>query len=130
MKNITFFAIVITSLFLLSACSKSIFFGTTVEVEVVNLFNLPVKGGTIVYLFKDSFTIDSKASDAKKQAVTNDEGVASFRLNFKELNIFESETSLYFAVFYNLAGKEHMAGSSAIAVRNGVTERLRLKVPI
>ena len=129
MKKWTLPLLLTTSLLFLSpACSKDPL-GATVEVEVVNLFNAPVKGVT-VYLFKDEFSLHSKPADAKKQVVTNNNGIASFHLNLLQLNIFESETSLYFAVFYKLGGVDFQAGSSAITVQKGAVKSVLLKVPL
>ena len=128
MKKITATLVVVALFTLFSSCSKDPL-GAKVDVEVVDLLSKPVKG-TKVYLFKDEFTLFSKPTDAKKQAVTNNNGIASFSLNLDELSIIESETLLFFAVFYSIGGVEFQAGSKAITVQKGVVKSVRLKVPL
>ena len=128
MKKIAFTFIVTTLLLGLSACGKNPL-GASVEVKVVNLLNAPAKGKT-VYLFKDVLTNNSKPGDAIKQVVTDDNGIALFRLNLAEFNIFESQTSLYFGVFYTVGDNNILAGSNAITVAHGDEKSIELKIPL
>jgi len=130
MKKLTAVFLAIIFCFICSTCSKDgIGSGANVEVSVVNLFKEPVKGIT-VYLFVNE--LSSNPNGAKKQVVTNDKGVALFRLNFTDLNIVESETPLYFLIFYTLAGHDFMAGSdpSAITLSRGEVKKVEIKAPV
>jgi len=128
MKKLASILLVTTLLLAFSACSKNPF-GAKVEVKVVNLLNQSIKGKT-VYLFKDEITNNSKPGDAIKQVVTDENGIASFHLIFTELNIFESQTSLYFGVFYTLVEANILAGTTAITVQRGDEKRLEIKIPL
>ena len=73
----------------------------------------------------------TKSSDADKQAVTNANGIATFSLNFTELNIFESKTELSFAVFYKVGGAEFVApGSTSVTVKRNDEKKIDLTIPI
>jgi predicted small secreted protein len=130
MKKLTA-ALLMTSLFfVLSACSKdNAGLGANVEVKVTNLLNQPQKG-KFVYLFMNEMPDKPKPADAKKQATTDDSGVAFFRLNLTELKIFESQTSLYFGVFYTVLGQEFLAGSNAVTVQRSDVKKIDVKIPL
>lgn len=102
--------------------------GATVVVTVKNILNNPVKGET-VYMFYQEATDRTKPGDAKKNIVTNDDGKAIFNLNFTELNITESQTSLYFAVFNNKGdGIYEVQNTKGITVKRGDSKNLELTV--
>lgn len=104
--------------------------GAKIFVTVENALGSPEAGKT-VYLFKDEeITNDTPIADAKKQVITNEDGIAEFSLNLTELNIFESQTSLYFGVFYTVADKNYVAGSTAITVKRGDSKKLDIKIPL
>lgn len=105
--------------------------GANVQVTVKNLIGT-IQPNTTVYLYKDT-EVDSstKSTDADKHVVTNEDGVASFSLNFTELNIFESKTTLSFAVFYEVGGVEFIApGSESVTVKRNDEKTLNLTIPI
>lgn len=105
--------------------------GANVQVTVKNLIGT-IQPNTTVYLYKDT-DVDSstKSADADKHAVTNENGVATFSLNFTELNIFESKTTLSFAVFYEVGGVELIApGSTSVTVKRNDEKTLDLTIPI
>lgn len=99
--------------------------GATVVVTVKNILNNPVKGKT-VYMFYQEVTDQTKPGDAKKNIVTDDAGKAIFNLNFTELNITESQTSLYFAVFND--NGDGVQSTEGITVKRGDSETLEIKV--
>ena len=103
--------------------------GARVNVTVKNLAG--VAQGKTVYMFKDTEPTNSTdPSTAKKQIVTDANGLAEFDLNFTELNIFESQTSLYFAVFYTIGSETFIAGTAAITIKRGQTRDLDINIPI
>lgn len=105
--------------------------GANVQVTVKNIIGT-VQPNTTVYLYKDKEIDEStKSSDADKHAVTDENGVATFSLNFTELNIFESKTTLSFAVFYEFGGVEIIApGSESVTVKRNDEKTLDLTIPI
>jgi hypothetical protein len=105
--------------------------GANVQVTVKNIIGT-VQPNTTVYLYKDKVVSGStKSSDADKQAVTNANGIATFSLNFTELNIFESKTELSFAVFYKVGGAEFVApGSTSVTVKRNDEKKIDLTIPI
>jgi len=119
----------LTCLLGLNSCDKDKpFLGAKVEVSVSNILEQPQKGMT-VYMFKDNkITSDTKIADADKQVITNDEGVAIFSLNLLDLNIIESQTSLYFGVFLKIGDEELVYGSAAVTVKKGDEKEVDIKV--
>lgn len=106
------------------------FLGANVEVTVKNLAGIVQKGET-VYMYKDKEVTDStKPEDATKQIVTDENGVAKFSLNLTELNILESQTTLYFAVFYKVGDKSLVAGSSGVTVKRNESKKLDITIPL
>ncbi len=105
--------------------------GANVQVTVKNIIGT-VQPNTTVYLYKDEeVTGSTKSSDADKQAVTDANGIATFSLNFTELNIFESKTELSFAVFYEVGGVEFVApGSTSVTVKRNDEKKINLTIPI
>lgn len=138
MKKLT--AIALTSVLCVAiissctSCSKdkdAPVLGAKIEVTVKN-WPGSTRKDVSVYMYKDEkVTEKTKVSDAKKVVVTNDKGVATFDLNFTELNILESQTTLYFAVFYKGVGDiELVAGSVGVTVKRGETKNVDLTIPL
>lgn len=67
--------------------------------------------------YKPPYGTIPKIDDTNKQIVTDDKGVATFKLNFTKLNLLETETSLYFAVFYMIGDSEFVLRSSVVAIK-------------
>ena len=63
--------------------------------------------------------------DATKKVVTEEDGVAVFNLNVLELEIIDSQTTLYFAVFDEY---EEIRGYTAVTVKKGDNKRIELKL--
>lgn len=106
------------------------FLGADVEVTVTNALGVAQAGKT-VYLYKDTpVTSSTVPGDAKKMLVTDDNGVVKFSLNLTELNILESQTSLYFAVFYTLEGETLVAGSVGVTVKRNESKKIEVKIPL
>ena len=134
MKKAIILGVLIAFVFTLNSCSKdeddAPFLGVKVFVTVKNIVGSPQKN-TTVYLYKDQeITNQTKPSDAKNQAVTNDQGVAEFSLNLSELNILESQTSLYFGVFYTIGDQSVSAGSGGVTVKRGDSKNIDLQIPL
>lgn len=104
--------------------------GANVQVTVKNLLGTPQKG-TTVYMYKDKAIDDNtESANADRQVVTDENGVATFKLNFTELNILESQTSLYFAVFYTIGDTEGVKGTAAVTVKRNDVKQVKLQIPI
>lgn len=117
MKKSLIFSLLIVALFAFNSCNNDTpILGADVKVTVKNLLGIE-KESITVYMFEHEVNSDTKKEDAKKQVVTNKEGVADFNLNLTELNIVESQTTLYFAVFYTIGGEDKVAGSKGITVK-------------
>ena len=131
MKKIVSALFVSTLFFLLSACEKDPLSNdntATVTVKVVNLLDKPVKGAP-VYLFIDNVpTASTKPGEAKKKVVSNENGIASFKLDLNGLHISE-RTQLYFATYYKIVSTTLISVSSAITVQNGDAVNVGLAIP-
>lgn len=132
MKKGIFFALLAIFVFTLTGCKKDEpVLGANVKVTVKNSLGIAQKGKT-VYMYKDQEPTNStRPGDAKKQVVTDNNGVAEFILNFTELSITESQTSLYFAVFYtDDEGATKLQGSAAVTIKRDESRTLEITVPI
>ncbi len=106
------------------------FLGANVEVTVTNALGM-VQSGKTVYLYKDTpVTSSTIPGDAKKMIVTDANGVAKFSLNLTELNILESQTTLYFAVFYTVGSETLVAGSTGVTVKRNESKKIEVKIPL
>ncbi len=103
--------------------------GANVKVTVENFLTLNQDNVT-VYMFDKEVNDNTKKSDAKKSVVTNNNGVADFDINFTQLNILESQTTLYFAVFYTIGDEDYVAGSSGITVKRNESYNVTVRIPV
>ncbi|MCD7973086.1 MAG: hypothetical protein LUG18_10570 [Candidatus Azobacteroides sp.] len=103
--------------------------GAYVKVNVKNALGVE-KEGVTVYMFKNAVTDDTNTADASKQVVTDANGIASFELNFTELNITDSQTTLYFAVFYTDGDKQWVGGTQGITVKRNETATVDITIPL
>lgn len=109
---------------------KSPLLGAEVQVTVKNLLGIP-QTNTPVYLYKDTeITNSTERSQADKDAITNENGIATFDLNLTQLNIFEARTTLSFAVFYTVGDEEMVAGSASITVKRNEEKKIEITIPI
>lgn len=132
MKKTILFTFLLTAIFALAACNgdDAPVLGAKVDVTVKNALNAPLSG-TTVYLYKDvEPTVATKPQDAYAQVVTDGNGLASFRLNFTQLNILESQTSLYFVVFYTVGTQSFVAGTGAVTVTRNDEKAVSITVPV
>lgn len=135
MKKILFFSLfVVAAIVGFTSCGDDeddpSFLGANAEVTVTNALGV-VQAGKTVYLYKDTpVTSSTVPGDAKKMVITDDKGVAKFSLNLTELNILESQTTLYFAVFYTVGDETLVAGSSGVTVKRNESKKLELKIPL
>ncbi|WP_165042256.1 hypothetical protein [Dysgonomonas sp. ZJ709] len=134
MKKLLFLSISILTMLAFASCSsdddEAPALGANVQVTVKNLLGTPQKG-TTVYMYKDKAIDDNtESANADRQVVTDENGVATFKLNFTELNILESQTSLYFAVFYTIGDTEGVKGTAAVTVKRNDVKQVELQIPI
>lgn len=136
MRKILFFSLFIAATMIgFASCSDDddddpSFLGADVEVTVTNALGVAQSGKT-VYLYKDTpVTSETVPGDAKKMVVTDDKGVAKFSLNLTELNVLESQTTLYFAVFYTAGDATLVAGSSGVTLKRNESKKVDLKIPL
>lgn len=134
MKKILFFSLLCVAIVVMfSSCKDNDdpdFLGAKVKVKVENILDMP-KEGTTVYLYKDkAVTQETLPGDAKKMAVTNAEGIATFDLDLTELNVLESKTTLYFAVFYSDDGTTMVAGSTGVILKRNETKEVNIEIPL
>ncbi|SCD21647.1 hypothetical protein PSM36_2852 [Proteiniphilum saccharofermentans] len=104
--------------------------GAKVQVTVKNMAGT-AQTNTTVYLYKNT-EIDgsTKSTDADKYVVTDENGIATFNLNFTELNILEFETTLSFAVFYEVGEVEFVApGSTSVTVKRNDEKEVDITIP-
>lgn len=137
MKKIIFTIIVSVALMAgFNSCSDddddAPFLGALVDVTVKDILGNPYKGGT-VYMFKNlDPNEDTDKGSANKTEKTNNDGLAKFNLNLTELNITESETPLYFAVYYTGADGDIVvkAGGGSITVKRDDEKKLTITIPV
>lgn len=131
MKKVFVFSLLIAFVAGLSSCKNNDapVLGATVKVKVENLLNIE-KESITVYMFDKEVNNSTKKEDAKKQIVTDKNGIATFNLNFTELNIIESQTTLYFAVFYTAGDKDYVAGSKGITVERNKSYDVKIDIPV
>ena len=131
MKKILFFSVIITMLIAFTSCkdNDSPTLGAKVNVHVKNTLGVS-KDGITVYMYEKEVTSSTTKAEAKKQIVTNSSGVAEFELNFTELKITESQTTLYFGVFYMVNDEEVTAGSTGITVKRDQEYNVDITMPI
>lgn len=119
----------------ITACSSddddAPFLGASVKVTVKNVVGVTQKD-IKVYMFKNLEPDDSTdPSAASKVEATNADGVANFKLNLTELNIIESETDLYFAVYYQVGDDVVLkAGDGSLTVKRNEDKSIDIVIPI
>lgn len=134
MKKLLLLSLSIVTTLVFISCSSddddAPILGANIQVTVKNILGIPQKG-TTVYMYKDKAVDPNiKRADADKQVVTDENGVATFILNFTELNILEAQTSLYFAVFYTIGDSEGVKGTSAVTIKRDEEKQLELQIPL
>ena len=105
--------------------------GANVKVTVKNIAGV-VQQDVEVYMFKDLEPEESTdPGSASKKEITNADGVAYFKLNLTELNITESKTNLYFAVYYRIGDDLiFKAGDESVTVKRDEEKAITLTIPI
>ncbi len=104
--------------------------GAYVGVTVKNLLGTP-QSGMDVYMFTNvepNETTD--LSTASEKVTTDSVGLAGFKLNLVELNITESETPLYFAVYYKVGDDFILkAGEESLTVKRNDEKEITITIP-
>lgn len=106
--------------------------GAYVEVTVKDVLGNPYKQGN-VYMFKNvDPNEETDRGSADKTERTDDNGIAKFKLNLTELNILESQTPLFFAVFYTAADGDIVvkAGEGSITVKRDDEKKVSITIPV
>ena len=119
MKKGIFTGLLLSLVVAFAACSSddddAPFLGANVKVTVKNLQ-------------PDDSTDPASASRIE---TTNENGIAYFKLNLTELNIVESETDLYFAVYYKVGDDLILkAGDGSITVKRNEEKEISIIIPI
>lgn len=131
-KSLLFLALVVVTIVLVSACDKkkAPVLGAKVTITVKNSLG-SLQQGTTVYMYKDKEPDKTtKPESANHHVVTDNNGVVTFDLNFTELKILEAQTSLYFVVYYKIAGEDFIAGTQAVTVKRNDTKKLEITIPL
>lgn len=131
MKKILLISLLALTLSTFTSCkdNDSPILGAKVNVHVKNTLGVS-KDGITVYMYEKEVTNSTTKAEAKKQIVTNSSGIAEFELNFTELNIIESQTTLYFAVFYTVDDTEYVVGSTGLTVKRDQEYNVNITMPI
>lgn len=98
----------------------------TVSVTVTKL-GIP-QSGVIVYMYDadEWVALDLLLpSAASKEVVTDKDGIADFNLSTLDLDVIDSQTTVYFAVFDDLGD---VRGYTAATVKKGGNERAEIKL--
>lgn len=99
----------------------------TVSVTVKNQLNIP-QPGVIVYMYDadEWVALDLLLpSAASKEVVTDKDGIADFNLSTLDLDVIDSQTTVYFAVFDDLGD---VRGYTAVTVKKGDNARAEIKL--
>lgn len=102
--------------------------GATVEITV-NKAGKPVVAETVYQFSSQLYNQPSfiQPIHAKKQAVTNENGVATFELQATfDLEIIDEQTTLYYVVFAE--DKETVAGKTAVTIKKGETKQATINL--
>lgn len=135
MKTDIFISFLLAIMTLFSACSndseEAPFLGASINVTVQNLSGT-VQNDIKVYMFKNLEPDDgTDPKSAQREETTNSAGVALFKLNLTELNIIESETTLYFAVYYKIGDDIVLkAGDSSLTIKRNEDKEISITIPI
>ena len=134
MKKGLIFSLLIGLAVSVSSCSdddEAPVLGANVKVTVKNIAGI-VQEDVEVYMFKDVEPNESTdPGSASKKETTDADGVAYFKLNLTQLNITESETNLYFAVFYRIGDDLiFKAGDESVTVKRDDEKSITLTIPI
>ncbi|SHF95186.1 hypothetical protein [Dysgonomonas macrotermitis] len=135
MRNRLLVSILMGVILFYTSCSNddddAPFLGANVKVTVKNLAGVEQKD-VVVYMFKELEPDESTdPGSATKTETTNDEGIAYFKLNLTELNITESKTNLYFAVYYKVGDDLILkAGDESVVVKRNDEKSITITIPI
>lgn len=125
MKKGLIFAALALVVFMFSSCALTAT-KATVSVKVTKQ-NVP-QPNVVVYMYDadEWAALDLiLPSSASKEVVTDEEGIADFNLNAMDLEIIDSQTTVYFAVFDDLG---NVRGYVPVTVRKGDNKRVELKL--
>ena len=86
------------------------------------------QSGISVYMFDESkWTMDIREPlFAAKTVITDASGIATFELGDMDLEIIDSQTTLYFATFKD--GTEIMTGQTAVTIKKGETKQATIRL--
>lgn len=135
MRKGLFIGLFTSLIIFVTACSSddddAPFLGASVKVTVKNAAGAEQKD-IKVYMFKNLEPDDSTdPSAASKVETTDANGIANFKLNLTELNIIESETDLYFAVYYQVGDDVILkAGDGSLTVKRNEDKSISIVIPI
>ncbi|MCD7977801.1 MAG: hypothetical protein LUG51_11840 [Tannerellaceae bacterium] len=103
--------------------------GARVEVTVKD-YDGDEQEGVTVYMYIDEPDKSRYTKEnADKKAVTDDDGKAVFILDSRDLDLYDTDTHLYFAVFYRVGGDDEIEGTTAITIQRDDNKKVELKVP-
>lgn len=118
-KLLLFYSVLLMSLI---SCSDDDEIATRTFVEITVTENLETKSGVTVYMFSDLKGPDTGFFDpfyADKSVITENDGVATFNLQeVFDLDIIDTQTTLYFAVFES----DIVLGQTALTIEKGETK--------
>ncbi len=135
MKKLIFYSIIAMTSIGFMSCGNddgdAPILGANVKVTVKNLAGI-VQKDVEVYMFKDLKPEESTdPGSASKKELTNQDGAAYFKLNLTQLNITESKTNLYFAVYYRIGDNVvFKAGDQSVTVKRNDEKNIDLIIPI
>lgn len=125
MKKGLIFAALALVVFMFSSCALT---ATKATVSVKVTKQDVAQPNVVVYMYdSDAWTaLDLLLpSSASKEVVTDGEGIADFNLSTLDLDVIDSQTTLYFAVFDDLG---NVRGYIPVTVRKGDNKRVELKL--
>lgn len=125
MKKGLIFAALALVVFMFSSCALT---ATKATVSVKVTKQNVAQPNVVVYMYDadEWAALDLLLpSAASKQVVTDEEGIADFNLNAMDLEIIDSQTTVYFAVFDDLG---NVRGYVPVTVKKGDNKRVELKL--
>lgn len=134
MKRFIFYSIALLSIIFISYSCKEVHTPSSIKrakayVHVNNLQGMP-QSEMKVFMFRSKVDSETTPETAVMSAVSGKNGVAEFDIDLTAMNIFESQTTLSFAVFYIIEDDYYIAYSSGMTIKEGEEKNSEITIPI
>lgn len=130
MKKFLFITLAAALLLSLGACNRRNADEAQVRVTVKNAAGIPQKNAR-VHMYADlKPNRNTAASDSRMNRETDNYGVATFDIKLRDNNITAGQTSVYFAVFYEVDGQTYVTTHNGVMLKGGDMKDITIKLPV